>query len=67
MNTLEPPSEMSPDFSDQGITESFNSLIDVLSQRYSYTELRNLDWEAIRAEYLPRVEAAEADESMEDY
>ncbi|MEZ4640520.1 MAG: S41 family peptidase, partial [Caldilineaceae bacterium] len=67
MNTLEPPSEMSPDFSDQGITDSFNSLIDVLAQRYSYTELRNLDWEAIRAEYLPQIEAAEAADSIEDY
>lgn len=67
MNTLEPASEASPDFSDQGILESFNSLIDVLTKRYSYTELRGLDWEEIRQTYLPQVEAADAADSLPDY
>ncbi len=60
LNILEAAAYASPDFSDQGILESFNSLIDLLAVRYSYTELRNLDWEQIRQEYLPRVEAADA-------
>ena len=67
MNTREPASDASPDFSDQGILESFNSLIDMLAQRYSYTELRGLDWEAIRQSYLPQVEAADAAGSLPDY
>lgn len=58
MNLLEEPSQASPDFSDQGIVESFNSLIDHLAVHYSFTDLRNLDWEAIRAKYLPMVEQA---------
>ena len=49
----------SPDFSQQGLVESFNSLIDHLALRYSFTDLRKLDWEAIRTEYLPQVEEAE--------
>lgn len=60
MNILEAAAYSSPNFSDQGILESFESLIDLLTVRYSYTELRGLDWEAIRQEYLPRVEAADA-------
>ncbi|MCB9149910.1 MAG: PDZ domain-containing protein [Caldilineaceae bacterium] len=59
LNVLEDPASASPDFSDQGIVESFNSLIDYLTERYSFTELRGLDWEAIRAQYLPQVEEAE--------
>lgn len=59
MNVLERAEAASPDFSEQGIVESFNSLIDHLAERYSFTEMRELDWEAIRAEYLPQVEEAE--------
>ena len=59
MNILEAASYQSPDFSDQGILESYNSLIDVLKQRYAYTELRGLDWEEIRQKYLPQVESAD--------
>lgn len=60
MDILEAAAYASPDFSDQGILESFNSLIDLLAVRYSYTDLRGLDWEQIRQEYLPQVEAADA-------
>jgi C-terminal processing protease CtpA/Prc len=56
IDVLESPEGASSDFSGQGILESFNSLIDELSVRYSFTDYRNLDWEAIRANYLPVVE-----------
>ncbi len=67
MDTLEPAAAASPDFSDQGILESYNSLIDLLSVRYSYTELRDLDWEEIRQAYLPRVQAADEADDMTAY
>jgi len=60
LDILEAAAYASPNFSDQGILESFNSLIDLLAVRYSYTDLRGLDWEQIRQAYLPRVEAADA-------
>lgn len=53
------------DFSDQSYVDAFNSLIDLMIERYSYTEYRDLDWEVIRADYLPRVEALDA--SPADY
>ena len=59
MPILESAASASPDFSDQGILESYHSLLDLLKERYSYTEKRGLDWEAIRAEYLPRVQEAD--------
>jgi C-terminal processing protease CtpA/Prc len=67
INTMERAEAASPDFSDQGILESFHSLIDVLAERYAYTELRGLDWEAIRQTHLPQVEQADADEDIPTY
>ncbi|MEZ4660088.1 MAG: hypothetical protein R2911_21230 [Caldilineaceae bacterium] len=67
MNTIERAEVASPDFSDQGILESFNSLIDVLAKRYAWTDLRGLDWEQIRQAYLPEVEAADAKDDMPAY
>lgn len=67
MNVREPAAAASPDFADQGILESYNALIDVLKVRYAYTELRTLDWDAIRQTYLSRVEAADAAGDMAAY
>ena len=67
IDTLEEAAAASPDFSDQGILESFNSLIDLLKVRYSYTELRKLDWEQIREKYLPQVQAADQANDMQAY
>lgn len=67
MDTLEEAAIATPDFSKQGILESFHSLVDVLAERYAYTELRGLDWKAIREEYRPRVEAADAAGDMAAY
>ena len=60
INTIERKEVTSPDFSKQGILESYNSLIDTLKKRYAYTDLRKLDWEQIRAKYLPEVQQADA-------
>lgn len=67
IDTLEETSQASPDFSNQGILESYNSLIDLLTIRYSYTELRNLDWEQIRQNYLPLVQAADESGDLTAY
>ena len=42
-------------------------MIDTLKVRYAYTDLRQLDWEAIRARYLPQVEQADAAQDMGAY
>ena len=60
MDTIEETKWASPDISDEGMVESFNSLIDILVERYSFTEARGIDWEQVRQTYLPRVEEAEA-------
>lgn len=67
MDVLEAPAVASPDFSDKGILESYQALIDLLKQRYSFTALARLDWEALRAAYLPRVTAADRANDMPAY
>lgn len=67
IDTIEPAAAASPDFAKQGLLQSYNSLLDVLKQRYSYTELRKLDWEQIRQTYLPRVQQADAANDMAAY
>ncbi|MCB0144248.1 MAG: PDZ domain-containing protein [Caldilineaceae bacterium] len=56
-----------PDFSDQGIVESYGSLIDFLRERYVFNNFYDFDWDALYAEFLPQVEQAEADNNVGEY
>ena len=67
INSIERAEVASPDFTKQGILESFNSLIDHLKTRYAYTEFRKLDWEKVRAQYLSDVQKADTDKDMASY
>ncbi|MGL4647782.1 MAG: hypothetical protein ACRC1H_00130, partial [Caldilineaceae bacterium] len=60
MDILEEVGAAYPDLSDMGILESYDALIEVLKDEYVYTELRELDWDELRATWLPDVEAADA-------
>jgi C-terminal processing protease CtpA/Prc len=67
MDLLEPVSAESPDFSKQGILESYNSLIDLLEERYAYTELRKIDWKQMREKFLARAKAADTSNDLAGY
>ena len=67
VTVADPPGAGSPDFSDQGIVESFNTLTDFLRERYVFNEFKGIDWDALHAKYLPRVEEAEANEDLGAY
>jgi carboxyl-terminal processing protease len=41
--------------------DAFNALFEKVSVEYPFTEEKNVDWEALHDEYLPRVEAASSD------
>ncbi|MBX7053973.1 MAG: hypothetical protein K1X36_03380 [Pyrinomonadaceae bacterium] len=56
-----------PDFSNQTILESFNSLIDLLKERYAYTDLRKIDWDKKRVQYLDRVKEADRTNDLAEY
>lgn len=63
----EDPGTETPDYSDQGIVESFESLIDFLRVRYVFNNFYDFDWDALHDEFLPRVQQAEEDDNLGSY
>lgn len=55
------------DFSNLGYTAAFDALVDLLRSKYSFTEYKNIDWDALSAQFRPRIVAAEADGSRLEY
>ncbi|MCC6614188.1 MAG: hypothetical protein IT320_11970 [Anaerolineae bacterium] len=65
---LHEPEELQPeDYSDMSYTEAFNAFIDLAKNEYAFTELKGIDWEALREKYLPDVEQAEADGDLNGF
>ncbi len=61
IDLIEPEGAALVDYSEQTYTEAFNSLVDQLANEYAFTDYKELDWEALRSEFLPRFEAADED------
>lgn len=55
------------DFSEEGWTEAFTSLVDQLEREYPFTDLKGLDFDELRDTYLPLVEEADADDDLDAY
>lgn len=60
IDLLEPQSLELNDFSQMSYTEAFDAMIDLLKREYSFTEYKDVDFDALAEEYRPRVEEAEA-------
>ncbi|MDX2161333.1 MAG: S41 family peptidase [bacterium] len=56
---IEPEGAALDDFSGLGYTAAFDAMIDKLRAEYAFTELKDIDWDALRAAYRPRFVAAE--------
>jgi C-terminal processing protease CtpA/Prc len=67
MDIVEDPAVASLDLSGMSLLDSYNALIDRLAERYAFTELRGIDWEAIRQQYLPMVQDADANGELSEY
>lgn len=57
---IEPDIFNTPDFSDLSYTAAFDALVAKMSNDYAFTDLKNIDWVALLAEFRPRFEAADA-------
>ncbi len=55
------------DFSGQGFVDSFDSLLAELTVSYAYTELKDIDFEALAAQYRPLIQAAEDDNDFDAF
>lgn len=64
---LQEEESTTPDFSSRGLVEAFDALIDLLKERYAYTEVRKIDWEKKRTQFRPRVADAEKRGDLQDY
>jgi C-terminal processing protease CtpA/Prc len=67
MDIEESPTDVQVDFSDLDYVAAFSAFIDLMVQRYAYTELRNINWESWRAEYSLRIEQAAEDGDAEAF
>lgn len=47
------------DFSGLGYGKAFEAMIEMFRKKYAFTELKGIDWDAKKAEFLPRFEEAE--------
>ena len=64
---LEPEGAELIDFSEQTYTEAFDSLVEELRENYAFSDIKGVDWDALKEEYAPRFEQAEEDGSPLQY
>jgi carboxyl-terminal processing protease len=55
------------DLSRESWTAAFDRMNGILAQRYPFTEWKQVDWDALHAEYAPRIAAAEEANDQEAY
>ena len=67
VDLIEPEGAALEDFSDLSYPEAFDALVDKLSVEYAFTEYKDIDWEALREQYLPRFEEADEENNPVEY
>lgn len=67
IDLIEPESVALDDFSNLSYTEAFDAMVEKFRTEYAFTELKNIDWDAMSAEFRPRFEQAEADNDVDAY
>jgi C-terminal processing protease CtpA/Prc len=67
VDLIEPDSVALVDYSDLSYTEAFDALVDQMEDEYAFTDLKGIEWEALRATFRPVFEAADEDEDPELY
>ena len=60
IDLIEPEGAALVDYSDLSYTEAFDALVDQLKNEYAFTEYKGIDWEALRDEFHPRFQVADA-------
>ncbi|MCB0162800.1 MAG: PDZ domain-containing protein, partial [Anaerolineae bacterium] len=66
-HVVENPGAATPDFSDQGILESFETMIAFMKERYVFNTFNDVDWDALAEAVRPQVEQADAEGSLGRY
>ncbi|MFK7800670.1 MAG: S41 family peptidase [Anaerolineae bacterium] len=64
---LEPEGSALIDYSDLSYTEAFDSLVEELRENYAFSDIKGVDWDELKEEYMPLFEEAEENESNLEY
>ncbi|MFT5193279.1 MAG: C-terminal processing protease CtpA/Prc [Candidatus Promineifilaceae bacterium] len=64
---LEPEGAALIDYSDLSYTEAFDALVEEFRENYAFSDIKGLDWDELKEEYMPLFEEAEENESNLDY
>ncbi|MCY4070769.1 MAG: S41 family peptidase [Chloroflexi bacterium] len=67
IDLYEPERAAINDFSDLGYAEAFQAMVELFRVEYAYTEIYDLDWDALFDTYSPRFVEAEAAEDSAAY
>lgn len=60
VDLLEGEQASADDFSSLSYTASFDAMVEKFRRQYAFTEYKGIDWDALKAEFRPRIERAEA-------
>ena len=67
INLIEGEAAEADDFSEMDYTAAFDAMLDKFRREYAFTAYKGIDWDAMRAEFRPRFEQAQADADPEAY
>ena len=59
IDLIEPEGAALDDFSDLSYVDAFDAMLDKMSKEYAFTEYKGINWDALRAEFRPRIEEAQ--------
>jgi len=54
IDLIEPEDSALVDFSGLSYTDAFDGMVEMMSKKYAFTELKNIDWDALNDQYRPR-------------
>lgn len=67
IDLIEGEASEADDFSGLTYTEAFDAMVDKYRHDYAFSEYKNMDWDALHAEFRPRIEEAEANIDVEAF
>lgn len=67
MDLIEPEGLTLNDFSEMSYAEAFEAMWAMMSQEYSFTELKGIDWDGLYDEFAPRFQSADDDGDSSAY
>ncbi len=67
IDLIEPDFAALEDFSNLSYTDAFDAMIQKLRREYAFTAYKGIDWDALAAEFRPRIVDAEAQDNRIDF